>query len=365
MAARRAGRITVRDTPARTDYTPERLAEQIARLPRRCLAFLPTPLQELPRLSAAIGNVRVVVKRDDQTGLALGGNKTRMLEFTLGRALADGSDCVVAASYADSNHCRQAAAAAARLGLDSFLVLGIHNHEPAPQGNLLLDRLLGARIEFVRARNVSDISGAAAARVEALRAAGRKPFLLTYALDARVLGTIAHAAAFLELTAQLEEADLYPHSIYVASGGNTYAGLLLGAVLTGSAIRVVGIMPEGRRDDACGQVDTLAHRAAARLGMPLHTIPSVELDDTYLGAGYGVPSREGNEALLLAARTEGLLLDPVYTAKGMAGLIGHMRAERIPAGSTVLFVHTGGTPAIFEWAAQLGALEATGERHPA
>jgi len=338
------------------------LAERIARLPRQHLAFLPTPVHEVPRLSASIGNVRVVVKRDDQTGLALGGNKTRMLEFTLGRAVADHADCIVAASYVDSNHCRQAAAAAARLGLPCHLVLGTVGEQQSCQGNLLLDCLLGARIEFVRANSAADISAAAAARVDALRAAGKRPFLVTYALEARALGTIAHVAAFLELITQLECASIHPESLYVSSGGNTYAGLLLGARLTKSNMRVVGIMPEGRREEAYRQVPVLMARAAQMLDIadPRDVGPMVDLDDAFLGPGYGTPSDAGNKALMLAAQKEGLLLDPIYTGKGMAGLIAHAQMGRIRAGHTAVFVHTGGGPALFEHAQQLGQLSVAG-----
>ena len=296
-----------------------------------------------------------MVKRDDQTGLAFGGNKTRMLEFTLGRAIANGADCIVAAAYADSNHCRQAAAAAARLAVESWLVLGLQGGVPEWQGNLLLDHLLGARIEFVRASGVADILAAATNRMAALRQEGRRPFLLTYSPDARALGAIAHVAAFLELSTQLEQAGLRPHSLYVASGGNTYAGLLLGARLIHSNMRVVGIVPEGNSDEGHRVVESLLARAAEMLEIdwPLAASPAIELDDQFLGPGYGVPSNAGNEALLLTARSEGLLLDPVYTAKGMAGLIAHTRSGRVPAGSTVVFVHTGGGPGIFACAAPL------------
>ena len=341
--------------PTASDRVRTELKDRIDRLPRQRLAFLPTPLENLPRLSAALGDVRVLVKRDDQTGLAFGGNKTRMLEFTLGRALADGADCIVAAAYADSNHCRQAAAAAAKLALESWLVLGLQDGVPEWQGNLLLDHLLGARIEFVRARGVADILAAATNRVAALRKKGRHPFLLTYSSDARALGAIAHVAAFLELSIQLERACVRPHSLYVASGGNTYAGLLLGARLTQSNMRVVGIVPEGSSDEGRRAVESLLVRAAEMLELdwPLAVGPAIELDDQFLGPGYGLPSSGGNEALLLTARSEGLLLDPVYTAKGMAGLIAHAKSGRVPAGSTVVFVHTGGGPGIFACAAPL------------
>ncbi|MCA1648298.1 MAG: pyridoxal-phosphate dependent enzyme [Chloroflexi bacterium] len=318
--------------------------------------MLPTPLQEAPRLSQAIG-VHILIKRDDLTGLALGGNKTRSLEFVIGAAIAQGADILVAAATAQSNYCRQAAAAAAWLGLDAVVVLGDDPAGDRVQGNLLLDQVLGARIERVQAGGTEAIRAAAQDRVDALRREGRRPVLLTLVPEMRTLSVVAHLLTFFELHEQLKRRNIAPDAVYVSSAASTYTGLLMGAYVTGSPVAVVGIPAEGMVADRAADIADLLSRSAAllRLDFPRDLIDRMIVDDRFIGAGYGLPTPEGVAALALAARTEGLLLDPVYTAKGLAALIDHVRTGRLARGSTVIFVHTGGIPNVFTYATELAA----------
>jgi 1-aminocyclopropane-1-carboxylate deaminase/D-cysteine desulfhydrase-like pyridoxal-dependent ACC family enzyme len=334
------------------------LRERLGTLPRERLGFFPTPLHDAPRLSTELGRgVRVLMKREDQAGLAFGGNKTRVLEFTTGQARAEGADCVVAAAYAHSNHCRQAAAAAARLGLEAWVVLRAGIHSDAWQGNLLLDELLGAHVELVEARDIPAVRVAAEALVERLRAQGRRPFLLTLRPEVRVLGTCAALETYLELVEQLEALDVDSGgvTVFVSSAAASVTGMTLGARATGHIGRVVGVSPDGEREPQTAYVEGLLRTVAERLGLTdLPDEPAVEIDDTFLPPGYGQTNQHAAEAIRLVARTEGVMLDPVYTGKGMAGLVAHVRSGRVPARSTVVFIHTGGQPNLFSYAPDLG-----------
>lgn len=319
--------------------------------PRAPLGFFPTPLVELTRLSRLLGGPALFMKRDDQTGLALGGNKTRKLELLLGDALARGCDTVITAGAEQSNHCRQTAAAAARLGLECHLVLG--GAEPGrPNGNLLLDRIFGCRIHWAGAhRKGEDIPELA----ERLRAAGRRPCVLPYG-GSNELGALAFAQAARELDAQIQGLPL-THVVFASSSGGTQAGLMLGRRMLGRSYRVVGIRID--KDDAGAPsfgdlVLDLANRAASAAGLA-HEFGENELEISadVLGAGYGIVGERENEAIALTARSEGILLDPVYTGKAMAGLIHMIRAGELGRGDRVLFWHTGGTPALFAYADRL------------
>ena len=317
-------------------------------LPRVRLGHLPTPLHELPRLSRALGGPRLFVKRDDQTGLATGGNKTRKLEFIVGEALRRNADTLIAVGAVQSNHVRQTAAAAAACGLRCIAVLGGEQPQLAT-GNLLLDRLLGAQVVFTR-----DREEAAQAIAAAEAAAGRRPYLIPYGGSDEV-GAAGFVAALEELHAQLDEQHLQVDRVVFASSSfGTQAGLCVGAKALGFAAELTGIAIDSTRAELQEAVAALASRLAARLGLP----PSVNADgvvarDDYLGGGYGVMGPPEREAIELAARTEGLLLDPVYTGRAMAGLIDLVRRKELAADETILFWHTGGTPALFAYAAGL------------
>ena len=308
------------------------------------MAARPTPVQPLPRLAAALGrDFALWVKRDDLTGLAFGGNKTRKLEFLLADAQAQGADVVVTAGAVQSNHCRQTAAAAARLGLEAVLVLAGEPQAPAEAGgNLALDALLGARVVWTtRAQREATLT----ATVDRLREQGRRPYRIPYG-GSNALGVTAYAAALAELLAQMQPP---PEVIVVASSsGGTQAGLVAGAHVLGYAGRIVGISVDEPAAVLAARVADLANQALRHWGLaPAITPRQVEVHDRWAAAGYGVLTEVEIEAIRLAARTEGLLVDPVYTGRGLAGLLGLARTGALAAARRVLFWHTGGTPALF------------------
>lgn len=318
-------------------------------LPRQSLGFFPTPLIELPRLSKALGGPKILMKRDDLTGLALGGNKTRKLEFILGEALAQGADCVITAGAAQSNHCRQTAAAAAQLGLECHLVLGGEAPTEA-QGNLLLDELLGAHIHWAgEHRKGEDIPKLAAQ----LKAAGKQPFLVPYG-GSNELGAAAFVEALCELKQQLDaQNQSLGHIIFASSSGGTQAGLMVAKMLLNWDVELVGIKID--KQELEGQsfeqsVLELARSTAASLNIDTEFhLSDVQLDADYLGEGYGVVGEAEREAIRLTAQQEGILLDPVYTGRAMAGMIGLIRKGQIGVDKPVLFWHTGGAPALFAY----------------
>ncbi|MDW8060461.1 MAG: D-cysteine desulfhydrase family protein [Thermomicrobium sp.] len=326
---------------------------RLAALPRFPLALLPTPLEEARRLSAALGDtVRVLVKRDDLTGLALGGNKTRKLEYLLGDALAQRATVVLTEGPVQSNHCRQTAAAAARAGLRCVLVLSSAEPDPAVQGNLLLDHLFGATVYVVpdRLARRTMLQGL----VTEYEQRGERPYLIPTGGSTPV-GAVGYVRAALELATQLVEHGVAASRVYLATStsGGTHAGLALGAKHLGAPFRVIGVAVEDDAPAIRSRVAQLANETAALLELGTRLVPDeVEVDDRWVGPGYGVPSPETLEAIVLAARTEGLVLDPVYTGKAMAALIGQARSGEIAGGETVVFLHSGGAPALFAQAEQ-------------
>jgi D-cysteine desulfhydrase family pyridoxal phosphate-dependent enzyme len=309
-------------------------------LPRIKIAQLPTPIEPLPRLGAELGGLRLLVKRDDQTGLALGGNKTRKLEYLMAEAQANGARSVLSTGAVQSNHCRQTAAAAARLGLSCTLVLA-GDPPDAPSGNLLLDQLLGAKILYVtREQRDQRLQQA----FEEAWSAGQRPYLVPYG-GSNPTGAAAYAYALQELLQQ----ELHPDWIvFASSSGGTQAGLVAGAHLLGYPGRILGISVDEPATVLQTRVAELASETAERLGKPRQfSSAEIMINDDYLGGGYGVLGPEEIAAIQLFARREGLLLDPVYTGRAAAGLIDLARKGFFKAGETVLFWHTGGTPALF------------------
>ena len=325
----------------------------LAQLPRQPLGFLPTPLVELKRLSRFLNGPRIWIKRDDVTGLAFGGNKTRKLEFLVGDALAQGADTLVTGGAAQSNHCRQTAAAAAMCGLECHLALG----GTAPQianGNLLLDGLLGAHIhwsgELRKGENIPQI-------VAQLKAAGKTPYVVPYGGSSKV-GAIGYADAMCELGTQLAEVgEKISHMVFASSSGGTHAGLLIGRQIFGSTCQIIGIQieKESAGEQSLEQIiSTLVHEAAADLGMEIRiSEKDLSLRADYVGGGYGVVGALEREAISLLATHEGILLDPVYTGRAMGGLIDLIRRGEFARHDNVLFWHTGGGPALFAYAQQL------------
>ena len=337
-----------------------------AQLPRYPLAFLPTPLHPLTRLNASFQPpaappaeraVQFWIKRDDQTGLAGGGNKTRKLELLLADALAQGSDTLLTTGAVQSNHCRQTAAAAACAGLACHLVLG--GGPPAqPNGNFLLDGLLGAKIHWTTRENRLPRLHALAAE---LRTAGRRPYVITYG-GSDPVGASGYALAMAELFNQARAENLRLNAIVVASSsGGTQAGMVVGARALGWDIPILGISIDETKTDLQATVANLATRTSAHLGRADVFAPDdILVNDSYLGAGYGVVGDLERAAVRLMAQTEGILLDPVYTGRAFGGLVDLLRARPdtfAPADrsgpANVLFWHTGGQPALFAYAGDL------------
>jgi D-cysteine desulfhydrase family pyridoxal phosphate-dependent enzyme len=334
------------------DDSKAELKVLIDRLPRVNLAKLPTPLEEAPRLSKALGGPRIFFKRDDLTGLALGGNKTRMFEFTLGEALQKGVTTIVAGAGVQSNYCRQLAAACSKLGLGLHLILrrtlGEVNIEL--QGNLLLDLMFNAEVEIIEAdvleqkRVIEDVAKRLAKEGHQVYM-GRKSDLADLGLEA-----VGYVNCALELCNQLEEQDLEINRLFVSSSTTTQAGLVLGAKYLNSDFQIVGVNPVDWIEDVPSEIARIANEAAMRLGVNLSVNPSeiVNLGE-YVGEGYGKLTPEGVEAIKLVARTEGILLDPVYSGKAMAALIDRIHKKEFKSDETVLFLHTGGFPALFAY----------------
>lgn len=304
------------------------------------LAQLPTPLEALPRLSAYLGGVEVLVKRDDLTGLAFGGNKTRKLEYLLARARESGAQTLITTGAVQSNHCRQTAAAAARSGFRCILVLS--GSSPGEKsGNLLLDHLLGAEIVWT---DQKDRDTTLQEVFKEAQAAGKNPFLIPYG-GSSPAGAIAYAYALQELLNQ----DIQPDWIlFASSSGGTQAGLLVGARLFGYTGRILGISVDQPASVLRGRVKELAQQTAAYLGEKITFLEEeIMVNDQFLGGGYGLMGDTEMEAIQLFARLEGLLLDPVYTARAAGGMISLVRSGFFKSGQKVLFWHTGGTPALF------------------
>jgi D-cysteine desulfhydrase family pyridoxal phosphate-dependent enzyme len=331
----------------------ERLARAVGRLPREPLAQLPTPLHELPRLSAALGGPRIFIKRDDLTGLGMGGNKVRLLEFYLADALAKKADVLVTGASVQSNLCRQTAAAAARCGLRCVLLL--RNAAGAEvQGNLLLDHLFGAEVRPIQMDHLTGIWDRVTEAAEALRAAGQRPYAIT-TFDA--LAGAAYVDAVRELDEQCEEQGIIPTWVVTAAAGATQSGLVLGTQALGAPWHVLGVAPIVWQDaPMADKIAEIAQGTARLLGLDVRVRAADILNTTaYVGDGYALPSPDGLEAMRLLARTEGLVLDPVYTSKALAGLIDYVRRGIMGRDDVVVFLHTGGLPALFAFHEEIAA----------
>ncbi len=335
---------------------PSAYPEQLAGLPRVRLAALPTPLDEAPRLTAALagplGGPRILVKRDDLTGLAMGGNKVRKLEYHLGDALAQKCDVLVTSGAIQSNHCRVTAAAACKAGIDAVLVLRPGESE-AIQGNLLLDHLLGARVRIAPGPDAASMDAAIEDELEALRAEGRRPYVVPKGASTP-LGAAAYLDAFWEMLQQATARGVAVDAcVFCTGSGGTHAGLAAGAALLQPGTEIVGVGDGARRAELAPVVSALVRGLAEHLGVDL-AVPAdgVVVLEEY-GGTYGAPTPACIDAIRLAARTEGLILDPVYTGKAMAGLVDLVRRGRWRVGQTVVFWHTGGQPALFAYADEL------------
>lgn len=329
----------------------DRFATKLARFPRLGLAHLPTPLEPMRRLTAHLGGPRLWVKREDCTGVGFGGNKLRKLDYVLNEAVAAGADTLVSGGVVQSNSQRQVAAAAAKLGFDCHLAV-YHGRlaPPSPDyartGNALLNRLFGATLHDVPWNG--DRNGAIRDLAERLRAAGRTPYLVPYGVS-NGLGAVAYASTVAEIAAQAQALGFAPHAIVHCTGsGATQAGLVVGARACLPDTRIVGIDIDAEPERVRADVLACTEAAAGMLDQPVGT-DDVEVVAGHAGPAYGVPHAATLEAIKLAARLEALVLDPVYSGKGLAGLLALVAAGRWTKDQDVVFVHTGGAPALFAY----------------
>lgn len=314
------------------------------------MAHLPTPIEKMERLGKLLGGPNLYIKRDDLTGLATGGNKARKLEFLAAEAIAQGCDHLVTVGAPQSNHCRQTAAAAAHLGLGCSVVLSGKAPEHT-SGNILLDVLLGAHIYWAGDRPRSQVLADVLAE---LKAVGRKPFAIPMG-GSNVLGATGYVWAMQELMGQLNALPLnVDFIVFASSSGGTQAGIVLGAEVYGFHGQVLGISVDEPAEELSFQVAALATATATHLGLGTVALNNkVVVNDDYLGEGYAQVGEPEREAIRLVAQQEGILLDPVYTGRAMAGLIDLIRWGAFTRGQSVLFWHTGGTAALPAFASQL------------
>ena len=339
-----------------TSSAVTRVRAALARQPRMPMAGLPTPIHDATRLRDALGGAsrcpRVLIKRDDLTALGLGGNKARKLEYLVADALAQGATTLITTGAVQSNHARMTAAAACVAGMRCVLVLTTTVDEPAVAGNFLLDRLYGASVRLVPSVDpmlaVGQDEAVVAAVVAEEEAAGRRPYVIPVGGSSGI-GVLGYVSGTAELVEQLDAMAVSPTRLYFASGSRgTQAGLTLGAKLCVASYDVTGIAVSAGEPEKIERAKRIANEAATRLGLPERIgLPDLVTDQGYIGEGYGIPTDAGLEAISLLARTEAIVLDPCYTSKGMAALIQHVRTGQLSPGDTVVFLHTGGFPAIF------------------
>lgn len=335
--------------------------EQLSqRFPRAHLAHLPTPLEEMETVSARLGGPRILVKRDDQTGLATGGNKARKLEYILADAQAKGANVIITWGSLQSNWCRQTAAGAAVLGMRAVLLLSRRDDSPVVvDGNHLLDEILGAEIHVLEAGTSQELVAEELAARE--RAAGNNPYVVsvggsrTGGSMEEPLGAMGYITAFLETHRQALIRGPEPDFLIFPTGsGGTQAGLVVGAAVAGAKTKIVGISISGSAEDIKENVADIANQTARSLDLDLNFKASdIIVFDEYVGEGYGKLTQGTVDAIRMVAQGEGILMDPVYTGKAMSGLIGLVENGYFDEDDLVVFLHTGGTPGLFHYGEEL------------
>lgn len=340
-------------------YTVEEAKNLLARPPRTSLGFYPTPLHKLERLSAELG-VNIYLKRDDLSGVStFGGNKMRKLEYLLGDALAQGADTVFTYGATQSNHAMQTVAAACKCGLHPvlYLVSVVEPDKETLRANLLLDYIYGAEVHIVQMEPGEEEADAearsfamGAEHVERLRAEGKHPYDVPMG-GASPVGSVGFAGGFVELEEQCAAAGIKPDYLYHASGtGGTLAGLAAGRALLGADMRIVSVAVSPKDEGYEARTADLANRALGVIGASNNVRVSAEdlqVERGYFAPGYEIPNEWGNGAIRRLARTEGVLMDTVYSGKAFGGLLDHIERGIVPQGSTVVFWHTGGATALF------------------
>ena len=309
--------------------------------PKLSFAHLPTPIEKLPRLSKLLGGPELLIKRDDQTGLAFGGNKTRKLEYLMASAVEGGADTVLSTGAAQSNHCRQTAAAAARCGLACILVLVGPEPEQA-SANLFLDKILGAKIIWTEKNNRDETLQKA---YDGAGADGRKPYLIPYG-GSNAVGAYGYYQAYKELHDQMKN-EMPDWIVFASSSGGTQAGLVVGAGLD-SHSKIFGISVDETENQLKENVISIVQDLGSQMGKGMELSENdILVNAEYTGEGYGIMNEKDREAIHLFAVNEGILLDPVYTGRAGAGLIDLVRNGFFKKRERVLFWHTGGTPGLF------------------
>ncbi len=338
------------------------MAKKLSEFPSVPLCHQPTPLEFMPRMSESLGGPRLWIKRDDCTGLATGGNKTRKLEFLIADAIEKGADMVVTQGAVQSNHVRQTAAAACKFGLDCHALLERRVPDRADDyettGNVLFDQMFGTSLEFRPAG--LDMNAEAMAVTEKLAAAGRKPYFIPGG-GSNEIGALGYVSCAYELLDQIKANNLDVGWIVLATGSaGTHAGMLAGLHAAGSTIPVMGISVRQPEEKQIAAVHKLAVLTASQLTDTPLGVEKVIVDDGYVGAGYGQPTQGTLDAINLIARREGLLFDPVYSGKGLAGMIGLAGQNFFESDKDVIFLHTGGAAALFAYGNQLAENAANG-----
>jgi len=329
---------------------------KISHFPRVSLAHLPTPLEHMPRLSEHLGGPDIYVKRDDCTGLATGGNKTRKLEFSMGEAIHEGADTIITVGAIQSNHVRQTVAAACKLGLACEVLLEHRISDPSEtyttSGNVFLDRVFGANLREYPGG--TDFGAAMAAVAAEVRTNGGTPYIVPGGASNPV-GALGYVDCGIELLQQFADQGLDIDHIVTATGSaGTHAGLAVGLRGSGSELPILGIGVNAPQDVQEDRVYKLAVETAELVAAPgCVSREDIVADCNYIGSGYGKPTESMNEAVLMLARLEGLLFDPVYSGKGLAGMIDYVREGRFTQGQKIVFLHTGGSAALFAYADSL------------
>ena len=329
----------------------DELIKRINKIPRIELAMLPTPLEYLPNISKDL-EINLYIKRDDCTGLAFGGNKTRHLEFIMAKALSGDYDCILTGASSQSNFCRQAVAAANKLNLDSYLVL-IHGIKgKMMQGNFLLYNILGANVDVVEGENLEQIPNHLDKKYNELVKEGRKPLLIYggFGKEDTVLAGISYANAMAEIDLQMKELNFMADHLFVTAANMTQAGCELGAKILDWPTRIQGVSPVYWEMNIKKDIARICNAGAKMLDVNIEfTHDMINHDNNYVGEKYGAATKEGTKAMKLLAKKEGIILDPVYTSKGFAALIDYVKKGIIKKDENVIFMFTGGSPAIFAY----------------
>lgn len=333
----------------------EELISRINKIPRISLAQLPTVLEFAPNISKELG-INLYIKRDDCTALAFGGNKTRHLEFIMAKTLSGDYDCILTGAASQSNFCRQAVAAANKLNLDSYLVLMHGVKGKLMQGNFLLYNILGANVDVVEGENLEDIPKHLDKKYEELMKEGRKPLLIYggFGKEDTTLAGISYANAMAEIDKQMKNQNFVADHLFVTAANMTQAGCELGARVLNWSTRIQGISPVYWDMNIKEDIARICNQGAKMLGLNLEFNSNmINHDNNYVGEKYGLPTKDGIAAMNLLAKKEGLFLDPVYTSKGFAALIDYIKKGIIKKGENVVFIFTGGSPAVFAYNEEL------------